>query len=67
MRGSAYERTMSTQPSVDPSSTMSNSKSRKVWASTLSKHSRRWGAALYMGMATVTLSIIVLGYLCLQR
>ena len=24
-------------------------------------------AALYMGMATVTLSIIVLGYLCLQR
>lgn len=57
MRGSAYERTMSTLSSVDPSSTMSNSKSRKVWASTLSKHSRRWGAALYIGMATVTLLI----------
>jgi hypothetical protein len=41
-------------PSVDPSSTMTNSKSANVWSSTLRTASARYRRALYTGMTTDT-------------
>ena len=58
MRGSsaAASRTMSADPSVDPSSTTMCSKSPNVCAWTLRSVARRWSAPLNTGVTTVTVT-----------
>ena len=47
------------EPSVDPSSRITNSKSRRVWPRMLSTAAGRYGIALYTVIATLSSGIYV--------
>ena len=59
MHGSLYDSTIWHDESVEPSSTISNSKSANVCSNTLSMLSHRYFSELYMDMQTDTLGMAV--------